>query len=66
MNSQKLMAILAVGLLIISFTPAVFVNAQIPSVVGYWKMDQINASDNNRIALDETGVNNAILVPVGN
>ncbi len=65
MKTLKMMAILTLSLLIIGFVPATFVNAQIPSVVGYWKMDQINASDNNRITPDETGVNNAILGPAG-
>ncbi|MCW4017658.1 MAG: LamG domain-containing protein [Candidatus Bathyarchaeota archaeon] len=64
MKTQKVMAILAVTLFTLSLiVPAATVNAAIPDVVGYWKMDQITASDNNRIAPDETGVNNAILGP---
>jgi hypothetical protein len=63
-TSNKILALFAISLFILSLTaPLATVQAETPTVVGHWKMDKINANDNNRITPDETGINNAILGP---
>jgi hypothetical protein len=62
--ANKAFAVLMVSLFFVSLCAlAVPVQAEIPTIIGHWRLDQINASDNNRITPDVTGVNNAILGP---